>query len=190
MAPLTAVLDANVLYPAPLRDFLMRIALSDLIHARWSAAIHEEWIRNVLVVRPDLSRSQLERTRTLMDSHVRDALVEGYESLILQLDLPDPNDRHVLAAAIHAQAGVIVTFNLRDFPAASLTPYGITAQHPDAFLLELIELDPTRVCAAAAAQRQSLHNPPKSQEEFLDIMRQQGIPRTVMRLREVCNNGI
>lgn len=96
----TVVFDACVLYPAPLRDFLMHLALTDLFRAKWTDEIHNEWIRSVLKNRPDLTEERLQRTRTLMDSHVRDCLVCGYESLISSLALPDENDRHVLAAAI------------------------------------------------------------------------------------------
>src|SRR6185295_3578619 len=106
MANFTVVYDACVLYPAPLRDLLMRLALTDLFRARWSDDIHEEWITNLLANRPDLTREQLERTRTLMNAHVRDCIVQGYRDLIDGLDLPDPNDRHVLAAAIRARADV------------------------------------------------------------------------------------
>src|SRR5690606_33943199 len=95
-----AVLDACVLYPAPLRDFLMHLALMGAFQPKWTNAIHEEWIRNVLINRPDLSRKQLERTRQLMESHILDASVSGYESLIPFIQLPDEDDRHVLAAAI------------------------------------------------------------------------------------------
>ena len=89
----TVIYDACVLYPAPLRDLLMRLALTDLYRARWSDQIHEEWITAVLRNRSDLSRAQLERTRSLMNAHVRDALVDGYQSLIPALELPDPDDR-------------------------------------------------------------------------------------------------
>lgn len=116
MSRRTVVYDACVLYPAPLRDLLMLLALADLVHARWSSRIHEEWMRGVLAARPDLRREQLERTRDLMDAYVRDGLVTGYEFLIPDLILPDPEDRHVLAAAIHSAADAIVTFNLDDFP--------------------------------------------------------------------------
>ena len=96
----TVVYDACVLYPAPLRDLLMHLALTDLYRARWSDAIHDEWIRNVLAKRDDLTLQQLERTRQLMNSHVRDSLVTGFEYLIPSIALPDPDDRHVVAAAI------------------------------------------------------------------------------------------
>ena len=128
MSTFTALYDACVLYSAALRDLLMRLALTDLFRARWTDEIHDEWIRNVLANRPDLKREQLERTRTLMNAHVRDCLVNGYEDLIEGLDLPDPDDRHVLAAAIRTRASVIVTFNLDDFPADYLAKYGVEAQ--------------------------------------------------------------
>jgi hypothetical protein len=98
----TALYDACVLYPAPIRDVLMHLALTDLYRARWTNQIHEEWIRSVLINRPDLTRAQLERTRDLMNAHARDALIENFEDLIPSLSLPDPDDRHVLAAAYAA----------------------------------------------------------------------------------------
>ena len=102
MANFSAVYDACVLYPAPIRDLLLQLALSDLFRAHWTNDIHDEWTRNVLKNRPDLTAEQLQRTRELMDANVRDCLVTGYESLIPSLELPDENDRHVLAAAIRA----------------------------------------------------------------------------------------
>ncbi len=113
----TAVYDACVLYPAPLRDFLIRLGLSGRFRARWSAQIHDEWKRNLLLNRPDLTAEQLNRTSALMDRAIPDALVTGHEELIAGLTLPDIDDRHVLAAAIRCNASVIVTFNEKDFPA-------------------------------------------------------------------------
>jgi predicted nucleic acid-binding protein len=153
MASFTAFYDACTLYPAPLRDLLMHLALTDLFRARWSDQIHDEWIRNVLKDRPDLKREQLERTRSLMNAHVRDCLVTGYEDLIEGLTLPDPDDRHVLAAAIRGSASVIVTFNLDDFPPEHLGKFGVEAQHPGGFITHLIDLAPAVVCAAAKRHR-------------------------------------
>jgi PIN domain len=116
MEPVLAVYDACALYPAPLRDLLLHLACVGLVRPRWTDAIHDEWIRNLLANRPDLARSQLDRTRALMERAVPDALVRGYEPRIPSLTLPDADDRHVLVAAIEAGAGVIVTFNLADFP--------------------------------------------------------------------------
>lgn len=183
MSTFTALYDACVLYPAPLRDLLMRLALTDLFRARWTDEIHDEWIRNVLKNRPDLTREQLERTRELMNSHVRDCLVSGYEDLIDGLELPDPDDRHVLAAAIRTRASVIVTFNLADFPSDYLAKHGLEAQHPDEFITHLLDLNPAAVCSAAKSQRASLKNPPKTVEEFLEALAKQRLPETVSRLR-------
>ena len=136
--PVTAVYDANILYPAPLRDLFIRLAQAGLVRARWTETIHDEWIRNVLKDNPQLSAERLARTRTLMNEAVRDCLVTGYEDLIESLSLPDPDDRHVLAAAIRAGAEVIVTYNLKDFPAETLARFDIEAQHPDDFLVSLL----------------------------------------------------
>jgi len=90
VATFAAFYDANVLYPAELRNFLMHLALTGLFRAKWSSEVHEEWISNLLEKRPDLKRAQLERTRDLMDKHALDALVTDYEDLIPGLHLPDP----------------------------------------------------------------------------------------------------
>jgi len=113
-SPFTAVYDACVLYPAPLRDFLMWLGLSGRFRARWSAQIPDEWKRNLLINRPDLTNAQLDRTSALMDLANPDGLVTGHEALIAGLTLPDAADRHVLAAAIRCNASVIVTFNERE----------------------------------------------------------------------------
>ena len=183
MPPLTAVLDACVLYPAPLRDFFMHLALVDLFRARWTDEIHREWIRNVLLQRPDLKQEQLQRTRELMNLHVRDALVEGYEGLVESLILPDNDDRHVLAAAMHSQCDFIVTFNLRDFPIAALEPYRMKAIHPDEFVMTLFNLTAERVHLAAERQRQSLKNPPKTRAEYWQTLETNGLAQTVRRLQ-------
>lgn len=183
MSSFTAVYDACVLYPAPLRDLLMHLALSGMFRAKWTNEIHDEWIRNVLKDRPDLKAEQLERTRTLMNSHVRDCLVTNYEDLIPALVLPDSKDRHVLAAAIRSGADVIVTYNLKDFPSDVLGKYGIEAQHPDKFIMHLLDLAPQVVCAAVKRQRQNLKNPPKTVAELLEVLEQQSLPETVGTLR-------
>lgn len=186
MANFTAVYDACVLYPAPLRDFLMQLAIADLFRARWTDEIHNEWIGNVLKNRSDLTLEQLSRTKNLMNANVRDCVVTGYEAIISGLQLPDPGDRHVLAAAIRCNASVIVTFNLKDFPEQALAPYGVEAQHPDEFILHLLDLNPATICAAAETQRSRLKNPPKTVDEYLDTLLKQGLPQSVSALRELC----
>ena len=184
MAESIAVYDACVLYPAPLRDLLMHLALTGLFQARWSEAIHKEWMRNLHEDRPDLNPQKLERVRRLMDAHAEDCLVTGYESLINDLVLPDPGDRHVLAAAIQAKAGVIVTYNLPDFPDGVLKPHGIRAEHPDAFILGLLETDAEKVIRAVRDQRANLKNPPVTAEELLATLEKQRLVRTVAWLRK------
>lgn len=145
MGNFIVIYDSCVLYPAPLRDLLMRLALIDLFQAKWTNNIHEEWIRNLLKNRPDLTKERLEMIRIKMDLHVRDCLVEGYEELIEGIKLPDNDDRHVLAAAIKANARTIITYNLSDFPSKVLAKYGIGVQHPDEFMRHLLELVPAKV---------------------------------------------
>jgi predicted nucleic acid-binding protein len=182
--PVTAVYDANVLYPAPLRDLLIRLAQTGLVRAKWSETIHDEWVRSVLKANPQLSPERIARTRTLMNEAVRDCLVCGHEELIDSLSLPDPNDRHVLAAAIQASAQVIVTFNLKDFPEENLARFEIEACHPDDFLVSLFDLAPGLVCTAVKRQREGLRNPPRSAGELLATLENQGLSQTVARLRE------
>ncbi len=180
----TAVYDANILYPAPLRDLFVRLAQAGLVRARWTEAIHDEWLRNVLKDNPALSAERLARTRTLMNEAVRDCLVTGYEGLIGTLALPDPDDRHVVAAAIRADAEVIVTFNLKDFPTSALAGHGIEAMHPDEFLVSLFDAVPGPVCGAVKRQREGLRNPPKTAEELLATLESQGLVQAVARLRQ------
>jgi len=178
----TAVYDACVLYPAPLRDFLMWLGLSGRFRARWSSQIHDEWKRSVLRDRPDLTADQLNRTSALMDQAIPDALVAGHEALAENLRLPDPGDRHVLAAAIRCGASVIVIFNEKDFPPEALEPFGIEAQHPDLFIDNLFDLDPAAVIAAAQRQRRQLKNPPMTPDAYLDVLLRQGLAQTTQAL--------
>ena len=183
-SPFTAVYDACVLYPAALRDFLMWLALSGRFRARWSLEIHNEWKRNLLKNRPDLTTEQLDRTSDLMDQAIPDACVSGYEKLIEGLTLPDVDDRHVLAAAIRCNASVIVTFNQKDFPDETLGPFGIEAQHPDEFVDNLFDLDPAAVVAAAQRQRKQLKMPPMDVGTYLDLLMRQGLTQSSKALTD------
>lgn len=184
MANYTVLLDACVMYPAPLRSYLMYLATTGLYRARWTNQIHDEWIRNLLKNRPDLNAEQLERTKQLMNKHSPDCLVEGYESLIDGIVLPDVDDRHVVAAAIKGQAEGIVTFNLKDFPNKVLEPMGLTAIHPDTFLSDMFELSQSAAIQAAQAQRRSLKNPPMTTDEYLDCLMRQKLPTFVSKLSQ------
>jgi predicted nucleic acid-binding protein len=144
------VLDACVLYPAQLRDFFLSLGAADLFRPKWSDAIHEEWINALLASRPDLTRQHLEVIRDLMNQTFLDSEVRGFETLVPTVTLPDPNDRHVLAAAIHSQADAIITFNLKHFPPATLAPYGILSAPPDDFANYLLDLDENEALSALA----------------------------------------
>lgn len=162
----------------------MRLALTDLFKARWTDAIHEEWINALLRQDQRFTRAKLERIRALMDAHVRDAKVVGYEGLIDALDLPDPNDRHVLAAAIRCHADAIVTFNAKDFPANRLNAYAIEIIHPDDFVVYQLDMAAGTVCHTLKEQRMALKNPPKNPQEFLAILQKQQLPQTVAALKD------
>jgi predicted nucleic acid-binding protein len=181
--------DACVLYPAPLRDLLIRLANTGIVRARWSAAILDECFRSILKQRPELKPESLQRTRELMTRAVPDCMVTGFEGLIDGLALPDPDDRHVLAAAIRTGAQAIVTFNLNDFPAERLQQYNIEAKHPDDFVIDVIDLSLGTVATVIAEQAAALRTPPRSTAELLDTLRAQGLVRSVAKLRESLTVG-
>jgi hypothetical protein len=178
MEPLIAVYDACVLYPAFLRDFLIRLAIhgrrQGVMRAKWTGRIHREWIRAVLRDRPDLPRGALLRTRQLMDQHVRGSRVHGYQRWEQRLTLPDPNDRHVLAAALACVADVIVTFNTKDFPPEVLSPFHMAAVTPDSFVHQL--MDSGIAVATAAEHRAALTRPSLSPAAYLEALHRDGLP--------------
>lgn len=175
MPVIVAFLDASVLYPAPLRDLLLELAVSDFYRAKWSEAVHDEWIRALRRRRPEIPATRLNRTRRLMDAHVGDALVSGYEGLMPAIHLPDPDDRHVVAAAKRGDSDVVVTANLKDFPASVLAMHGLKAEHPDGFLVGLYQESPSRFLEAVERVRTRLHNPPMSPRQHLDALRRAGL---------------
>ena len=175
MRRLAAFLDASALYPALLRNILMRLAVDDLYRAFWSGRVQDEWTQAIFRDRPDLPRAQIERTRRLMDEAIDDALVVGYEPLIETIALPDADDRHVLAAAIHCRASVIVTANLRHFPRETLSLHGIEAQHPDGFIIGLFKASPHEAVGALNRLRRALKNPPMTPALLLAAMSRQGL---------------
>ncbi len=179
----TALYDANVLHPAGLRDLLIRLGQTGLFRARWTEEVLDEMVRSILRRRPDLNEQRLARTRELMCDAVPDCLVTGYEPLVDGLTLPDPDDRHVLAAAIRCSAQVIVTSNLSDFPQSALEPFNIEAQSPDQFVLDLVDLAPGRVASVVQEQSSALRNPERTVEDLLDTLSDNGLPRAVAALR-------
>ena len=170
--------DASVLYPAPVRDLLIELAIEDMYSAKWSERIHKEWMENLLRKRPDLKREKLERTKKQLNESVEDCLVEDFENLIAGIKLPDQHDRHVLAADIKGQAQIIVTYNLKDFPDHALAEFGIEAQHPDDFFMNQSELDIATFLTVAKRIRKSLRNPPKSPEEYTVTLKKHALVKT------------
>ncbi len=185
----TALLDSSVLFPAFISSLLLWIASTKLYRVRWTEQIHTEWIKGRIERYPDLNRANLERRRQRMNAEFPESLVVGYEGIIESLSLPDSNDRHVLAAAIACRAHVIVTANLRDFPTASLHPYSITAQHPDDFVLDQIDLfsgSSSLVAMAIVQHKLSLSHSKPSWKKYFSFMAQDAIlPKTHAALTSV-----
>ena len=177
-----AVLDASVLYPAPLRDTLAHLAVYKAYKLRVSQKIHDEWINALLHNRPELSLQKLERTCDLINNIHPQVLVTNYESLIEEITLPDADDCHVLAAAIKCNASVIITNNLKHFPEQVTSTYNIKALSPDKFICKLIDEDAGLVCQAIKEQRSQLRNPPKSVQELLETLYKQGLVATTQEL--------
>lgn len=182
----TAILDACVLYPVSVADALMSFAEADLYAAKWTTLIEDEWIRNLEANRPELA-GRLTRRRDFMRMVVPDweILEPAWRALMPVLTLPDPDDVHVLAAAIAGHADCIVTANLVDFPASVLEVHGVTAVHPDDFLMAQFDLDQVRAIAALRDMRQRSKKPPYDAEEFAQIFERNGLVGMAGRLRKV-----
>jgi predicted nucleic acid-binding protein len=165
----------------------MRLVIEDALDARWTEQIHTEWTRNLLRDRPDLTAAGLRKVCDLMNKFARNAVVTGFEEHIETLQLPDPNDRHVLAAAIEAKASAIVTFNLRDFPKSVVSAYKIRVLHPDAFFLEIIKNSPEAARVALKKQRAQLVKPVVSQNDFILQLKGLKMPLTAVAIQEYQN---
>lgn len=174
--------DANVLYPSTLRDLLIRLAQAGLVQAKWSNQILDEVFGSLTANRPDLDPQRLARTRDLMNRAVRDCLVTGYEPLMQPVDLPDPDDRHVLAAAIKARAQVIVTNNLKDFPPATLDRWDVEAMSADEFVLDQIDLGRDVVYGAVQRIADSRQNPPATVFDVLAMLDRDGLVESAAAL--------
>ena len=163
------------------------MAADDVFRAKWTENIHQEWIDALIRNEPHRDRATLEHTRRLMDRAARDCLVTGYVPLIPALDLRDPDDRHVLAAAIAGRCDVIVTCNLRDFPEKAVAPYGIEVLHPDNFLSNHLDLMLGPFCDAARKIRTRLAAPPVPVHDYLAILAGPGLESTAAELDRFAN---
>lgn len=187
--PFIVVYDACVLHPAPLRDLLLRIAESRVVRARWTDEILDETFASIQARRPDLPLERLARTRRMMCEAIDDCLVTGHDGLADQVQLPDEGDRHVVAAAVRCGAQAIITANVRDFPRDALAPLEMVALHPDAFILDLIDLAPGLVLRVVQEQATALKSPPHSLAEVLDVLEQCGLVQTTAELRRLFGLG-
>lgn len=183
MSHFAAVLDANVLYSYPLTTVLLELAEARLYRPIWSADIHDEWVRNLKQNRSDLDPAKIDRRRAAMDAALPDACVTGYQRLVPSLDLPDANDRHVLAAAIRSKAQVIVTFNEKHFPVVTLDEFDLCTQHPDTFLRHLIDLAPNLVLSRLLTMIEALRRPAMSANDYIAMLERQSLPESAAALR-------
>lgn len=163
------VLDACVLVPYPLFDLLLRTAEEGLYRPLWSAEILEE-VHRTNVNKLGLTEAAATKRIAAMQRAFPDAEVSGHMALVPALQ-NDPKDRHVLAAAVASDAAAVITANLKDFPAEALSPHGVEAIHPDAFLLDLLDLNEVAVRRAVYAMFAANANPPKSVEDLVEFAR-------------------
>ena len=181
--PRVALLDANVLFPFRKRDILLRFHHAGLFHARWTERILDEWTLNLLEQKPHLEPS-VRSQRHAMREHFPEAEVTGFEPLIGTLELPDPDDRHVLAAAIRCGAQCLVTDNLADFPAEVLGRFDIEAVDADGFLSRTFDLYPSEALGVLRTLREAYRNPPFTPSEFVRDLTAKGLPRLAARTEQ------
>jgi hypothetical protein len=181
--PSVAVFGACILYPFHLRNIVVQAAVDRLVEARWTDEIHDEWIRNLAADTPTIPFERLQTTRRLMNDALPGATVGGYEDLIPTVNLPDPDDRHIVAAAIAAGASVILTWNLRDFPAAALKKYGLHRQAPDTFLADIYDQTPDLAVGSLANARRNLNKSRVSALDFVDILNNLKLGQLATRMR-------
>lgn len=181
----TALLDANVLYSVAISDALMEVAATGIYAAKWSRAIDDEWVRNLAKNKSRAEADFYTRRDSMHDACPDwEVLEEGWKLIEPCLKLPDVNDRHVLAAAVAGNADSIVTINIKHFPASVLEPLGITALHPDEFLLQQLELEPLVVLPAFKVMRARLKNPAFTPEKFVDALERNGLIQTAAFLEQ------
>ena len=182
MPIVVALLDANVLWSAALRDTLLLAAEENLFRPVWTRQILGEMARSLKARRPDLHPSRIDRTVDQILTHFPEALVEAYEHLIPQMQ-NDAGDRHVLAAAVRARSNVLVTWNTRHFPPETCAPYDIEVQDPDEFLCDVWAADPSAMAKVLAMQGEHLLNPLRTVHEVLETLR-----RSVPQFAEIAQS--
>ena len=167
------VLDTNIIYPIEIRDLLFWFAYYELYTPKWSKHIFDEW--KEVMLRRGVSEDEASKRISKAQLAFPDALVENYESLIDGLELPDLKDKHVLAAAIKTNANVIVTNNIKDFPAEYLARFGLKAKSVDDFITDLIDLNQERAIQAFRDLVLNRTNPDLDEYQILDRLRKSGL---------------
>jgi predicted nucleic acid-binding protein len=168
MAGVGVTIDADCLYSAPVRDTLLRLTDAGLYRVYWSHEILEEALRN-LRLNGAMTDRQAEHLRSALREAFPEAFVTGHRRLMVSLTCA-PEDRHVLAVAIRSGSRILVTNNVRDYPVASVTPFSIEVQTPDAFLCDVLASHPELVWRVLAEQAAALRNPPLTVQQLLDLL--------------------
>lgn len=176
MARYGGLLDACALVPIALADTLLRVAERGLYRPLWSSRILAEAADAVCAVHPHLDPEFVARRFREMDEAFEDARVTGWQRLVRGIDLPDPDDRHVVAAALRGGAQTVVTFNLKDFPEHALGPLDLTAVDPDTFLLDQLDLAPPVVLDVLHEQAEHTRRPPLDVDDLLARLARAGVP--------------
>ena len=179
----SALLDACVLVPNALCDTFLRLAESGFYRPIWSQRILDETKWAITKIRPDIDVRRIDWRLQQMNAAFEDAQIEGWEQVCAGLDLPDPDDRHVWAAAIKGGAQTIVTFNLKDFPESQLSTTDIVVTHPDEFLLDQLDLYPALALRVLQEQARDLVNPPSDLADILNRLQRCGVPRFADEVR-------
>ncbi|MDA8045785.1 MAG: PIN domain-containing protein [Actinomycetota bacterium] len=164
----SALLDACVLYPVGVRDLLLSVAERGVYMPYWTDQILEEMERNVIGDGRATPKA-MARMRELMNAAFPAATIKGYESLISSMT-NDQKDRHVLAAAVRGNIGLIVTNNTKDFPAAACEPYDVEVQTPDEFLSYALDHDPPAVIGAVSSMSVKRTHPRLSPQELVVVL--------------------
>ncbi|MHB1488572.1 MAG: PIN domain-containing protein [Acidimicrobiales bacterium] len=176
MARYAVVLDACVLVPVALADTLMRLAEADLYRPVWSAQILAEATDAIVEIHPEIPPERVQHRFAAMDDASEDARVEGWEHLEHAVTVPDPDDRHVVAAAVGGRADAIVTANVGDYPTDVLGPIGIEVIHPDDFLLDQLDLAPRIVLSVLREQAAHTRNPVLTPVDLIARLARCGVP--------------
>ena len=187
MAAIRVFTDANVLYASVVRDLLMELGKAGVLTLLWSEEVHEEWTASLLRNRPDLHRSRVMRTRDLIVRALPGAMVTNYERRARKLVLPDPRDRHVLAAAITGEASVLLTFNIAHFPREIADRCGIAVATPDNLFSTLLGVQPEAVIEAATTARGRMRQPELSPTQYVDALKRAQLPATAAELGKYAN---